>query len=68
VLVDLKNGAYTDEQITAFVNNIHNKLPASDKLIADKIRNGEDYDLGQASSEDSYNKLRALVIYKFCTS
>ncbi len=45
----------------------HPTLPASDKLIADKILAGENYDLN-ASDVNNYNRLVALVLYKFITS
>lgn len=64
VLEDILNGAYTDAQITKFMDNVYKTLSASDKLIADKIMAGESY-TEQPSDADNYEKLVVIMLYKF---
>lgn len=55
----------TDQQIQTRITNYYQSLDASDKVIADKIINGEEYNLDQASSRLAYEKLVAIVLTKF---
>jgi nickel-dependent lactate racemase len=67
VLENVRDGAYTDQQIQTFMTNVYNSLSASDKLIADKILANEPYELN-ASDADNYDKLRAIIIYRWLTT
>lgn len=63
VLINVRDGAYTETQINTVMTSVYNSLSASDKLIADKIIAGEEYTMN-ASDADNYDKLRAIIIYK----
>lgn len=67
VLENVRDGAYTDQQIQTFMTNVYNSLSASDKLIADKIMAGESWN-DTPSDADNYDKLRAIMLYKFVTT
>lgn len=68
VLVDVRDGAYSDAQIQVFVDNLYASLSANDRNIADVILSGGEANLGSASDAIAYDKLRAISIYKFITS
>lgn len=57
----------TEAQIQNRITTYYNSLGAEDKAIADKIINGEEYDLGQATNFNAYEKLVAIVLSKFVT-
>ena len=57
----------TDQQIQQRINNYYNSLGASDKVIADKIIAGQQYNLTLASNFNAYEKLVAILLSKFIT-
>lgn len=65
LLIDIRDGNYTDLQITKFMDNVYKTLSASDKLIADSIMAGESSVNFQPSDGDNYEKLVLIMLYKF---
>jgi hypothetical protein len=57
----------TPTQIKTRITNYYQSLGAADKVIADKILDGEQYDLGLASDFNAYEKLVAIVLSCFIT-
>lgn len=66
LLIDIRDGNYTDLQIEKFVDNVYKTLSTSDKLIADNIMAGTSSVL-QPSDADNYEKLAVISLYKFVT-
>lgn len=67
VLVDVRDGNYTDQQIQTFIDYTYDKLSADGKLIADKILAGDVYSFNP-SLESDYDNLVVLILYKFVTT
>lgn len=65
VLVDLRDGNYTEQQIQNFIDFHYGKLNSTDKLVADKILNGEDYDF---ADETQWENMVIFILYRFITT
>lgn len=65
VLVDLRDGNYTDPQIQAWIDFRYNRLSATDKLVADKILAGEEYEF---ESEEQWENLVVFILFRFLTT
>lgn len=65
VLVELRDGGYTEQQMQKFVDFHYGKLNAADKLVADKILNGEEYSV---ANEAQWENVVMFILYRFVTT
>ena len=59
---------YTEVEINNFKNTIYNRLTKSSKAIADNILAGNPYEIPDSVSDNDYDDLMLIILYKWITT